>query len=121
MKQLLWLIVFFLTLTEQPGFTITPEAARKELAQENIPYTAEAMISYVEMGNTEVVGWFLAIGMNVDARNEFGETGLILASEQGDLEMVKLLLAQKADVNAADLAILKNKYFGAPGPSCAIP
>ena len=100
MRQMKWLLIFFLLLTDHSGFAITPEAARKELAQENIPYTAEAMISYIEKGNVEVVGWFLAIGMAVDSRNEFGESGLMLAAEQGHLEMVELLLANKADVNA---------------------
>jgi ankyrin repeat protein len=107
MKQWVWLSVFFMILTADPGFAITPEAARKELAQENIPYPAEAMIGYIEQGNTEVVGWFLSIGMHVDARNEFGESGLMLAAEQGHLEMVKLLvrllISSGADVNAADV------------------
>ena len=72
-----------------PALAITPEAARKELAQENIPYTVEGLVSQVEKGNTKVVGWFLAIGMDVNAGNEFGETGLMLAAEQGHLEMVQ--------------------------------
>ena len=59
---------------------ITPEEARTDLAQENIPYTVEALLEYVETGDTDVVGRFLAIGIDVNAGNEFGETGLMLAA-----------------------------------------
>ena len=52
MKKLVCLIVLGLSLSTLPGFAITPEAARKELAQENIPYTAEAMISHIENGDS---------------------------------------------------------------------
>ena len=100
MKYRIWLVVIILFLMGSPGWAITPEAARKELAQENIPYTAEAMLDYVEKGDMELVGRFLAIGMDVDAGNEFGETALMLASEQGHLEMVQLLLVNKADAKA---------------------
>ena len=83
MKYRIWLVIIILSLMGHPAWAITPEAARTELAQENIPYTVEALMSYIEKGNTEVVGWFLAIGMDADAANEFGETGLMLACEQG--------------------------------------
>jgi ankyrin repeat protein len=104
MKKLVCLIIFSLIPSGLPAFAIAPEAARKELAQENIPYTAATMINHIESGNTKVVTWFLAIGMDVDARNEFGESGLMLAAEQGRFEMVKLLLSKNADVNAVDLS-----------------
>ncbi|MBE9545453.1 MAG: ankyrin repeat domain-containing protein, partial [Proteobacteria bacterium] len=90
MRYGIWLAAIILSLIGHPALAITPEAARTELAQENIPYTAEALVSHIEKGNTEVVGWFLTIGMDVDTANEFGETGLMLASEQGHLEMVRL-------------------------------
>ena len=86
MKFRFWLAVIILCFIGHQAWAITPEAARTELAQENIPYTAEALVSHIEKGNTEVVGWFLTIGMDVDTANEFGETGLMLASEQGHLE-----------------------------------
>ena len=103
MKHLPLLIGLGIVLLISPATAITPENARKELAQENIPYTAEAMLNQIEKGNTEIVGWFLAIGMDVNARNEFGETGLMLAAEQGNLEIARLLLNRQADVNAKDL------------------
>jgi len=98
MKYRIWLAVVILLSMGTTGWAISPEAARRELAQENIPYSAEAMLDYVEKGDMELVGRFLAIGMDVDAGNEFGETALMLAAEQGHLEMVQLLLVNKADV-----------------------
>ena len=80
MRQMLLLAGLGVVLLISPAAAITPEKARKELAQENIPYTAEAMLDQIDQGNAEIVGWFLAIGMDVDARNEFGETGLMLAA-----------------------------------------
>ena len=99
-----WAVVVVFLLTGQLASAISPEAARKELAQESIPYTAEALFSYVDKGATDVVGWFLAIGMDVNAKNEFGETALMNAAEQGHLDLVSLLLRHGADINARDLA-----------------
>ena len=62
MRQMTWIIGLFLVLAAYPVRAITPEAARKELAQENIPYTVEAMMSQIEIGNIKVVSWFWKLG-----------------------------------------------------------
>lgn len=94
MKYKIWAGVVIFFLTGQLASAISPEAARKELAQENIPYTAEALFAYVDKGATDVVGWFLAIGMDVNVKNEFGETALMNAAEQGHLDRSAFVLAR---------------------------
>ena len=73
MKSILCLIGIVLVQLPVAVFALSPEAARRELAQENIPYTPEALVNQVELGNTDVVELFLDIGMEVDTVNEFGE------------------------------------------------
>jgi ankyrin repeat protein len=51
------------------------------------------------MGNTAEVQRFLKEGANVNAKDDHGQTALILAVELGRLEVVKLLLDEGADVN----------------------
>ncbi|MGD9193094.1 MAG: ankyrin repeat domain-containing protein, partial [Desulfobacterales bacterium] len=104
MKRTACLIAIGLILFYSRAFPITPEDARKELAQENIPYTSESFFTYIGKGNAEVLNWFLAIGINVDTKNEFGETGLVIAAEEGYQEIVRLLLDHNADVDSRDLA-----------------
>ena len=52
--------------------------------------------------NFDALKFFLAVGVNVDYRNEAGKTALLIASEQGHTEIVKYLVPKKADVNACD-------------------
>ncbi|MBW2704673.1 MAG: hypothetical protein JRD84_00005, partial [Deltaproteobacteria bacterium] len=59
MTYKMWLVVVLFCLMGQTVAAITPEAARTDLAQENIPYTVEALVENVEKGNTEVVSRFL--------------------------------------------------------------
>jgi ankyrin repeat protein len=51
------------------------------------------------MGNTAEVQRFLKEGANVNAKDNHGQTALILAVELGRLEVVKLLLDEGADAN----------------------
>jgi ankyrin repeat protein len=61
--------------------------------------------SRVFQGDTQLVWWVLGEGRDVNETNESGCTALILASQDGQVEAVRLLLARKGvDVNknAAD-------------------
>ncbi len=55
-----------------------------------------------EQGDIEAVKEYLAIGTNVNAKGEDGETPLHFAAIGGQKEIAELLIAKGADVNAKD-------------------
>ena len=54
-----------------------------------------------EAGDLAEIGRLIEAGADVNLRNRFGTTPLFMASQNGHTGVVKLLLANKADVNAA--------------------
>ena len=58
----------------------------------------------VEMGWTPVARFFVFMGANVNAENKYGRTPLFVAIDTeeffGDIELIKFLVAEGADVNA---------------------
>lgn len=56
----------------------------------------------VQKGDVAKAQEALKWGANVEAHDSHGNTPLLIATEAGDLEMVKLLLRYQADVSAAD-------------------
>ena len=79
----------------------SPETARKELGQMNIDYTEDNFIKYIERGDRVVVDLFLTAGMSPNLRGkDSGFYVLSTAASYGHDEIVKLLIAKGADVNA---------------------
>lgn len=76
------------------------EAARQALDQKGVSFTGESFFEHIKQGDAETVKLFLVAGINVNAKDETGSTGLHLATLRGDDPMVELLLRYKADVNA---------------------
>ena len=60
------------------------------------------MMGAVDFGHHELVHWLLGHGANVNARAATGATALHSAAWNGDLPMVKLLVAAGADISARD-------------------
>jgi ankyrin repeat protein len=62
------------------------------------------LVSAVDFGHHELVRWLLSLGANVNARAPWGSQGTALhsAAWNGDLDMVKLLVAAGADIDAHD-------------------
>ena len=100
------------TAPQTPAQTETPEisparaAARKELGQLLVPYSAESFVKQAEEGDSIAVKLFLAAGMNpnVIAKYKVGDnnveaTALNRAAQAGQTETVKVLIAGHADVN----------------------
>ena len=79
----------------------SPEAARKELGYMNIPYTNDSFIRHVKSGDKVVVELFLIAGMSPNLREEDWPV-LTIAASKGHGEIVKLLIAKGADVDAKD-------------------
>ena len=55
-------------------------------------------------GNIEAVKQHLAAGTDVNAKDSFGMTPLLLAGAKNQKEVVELLIAEGADVNAKDIS-----------------
>jgi ankyrin repeat protein len=76
------------------------EDYRKEMEQRGITYSAASFLSEVEADNTARAELFLKAGMNINVRDKYGNTALMLASMTGDPEMINLLIKKGANVNA---------------------
>ncbi|XP_043118844.1 kinase D-interacting substrate of 220 kDa B isoform X5 [Puntigrus tetrazona] len=65
--------------------------------------TTQSLFSYVEEENLSAVKAHLDKYREVDTRSENGQTALMLASEQGSLEIVQELIRRGANVNLDDI------------------
>ncbi len=63
---------------------------------------AEAFVHACQHGRTEVVRWFLDLGVSPDVAPYFGRTGLHWAIPNGHLEVIRLLLERGADPSIRD-------------------
>ncbi len=95
---------------ETPEIAPARAAARKELGQLLVPYSAESFVKQAEEGDSIAVRLFLAAGMNpnvvaslksvVNSKETSVEaTALNRAASAGQTETVKVLIAGRADVN----------------------
>jgi hypothetical protein len=63
---------------------------------------AEAFVHACQHGRTEVVRWFLDLGVSPDAASYFGRTGLHWAIMHSQLEVARLLVERGADPSIRD-------------------
>ena len=80
---------------------LSPVEARVALANLGISYDAQAFLSWAGRGDLVVVKLFVEAGMSVDTVFR-GMTALHTAAEDGNLEIVKYLVGQKARRAAKD-------------------
>ena len=64
-------------------------------------------------GDTEKTSQLLAEGVEIDGKNEYGNTALMIAALKGHLEIVKSLIAGGADVNQRNRVGLTALMFAA--------
>jgi curli biogenesis system outer membrane secretion channel CsgG len=81
-----------------PGFWLIPRSDLEDKSAS--PDSNTQLLAAAEGGNAAVATELLARGALVEARNFKGWTPLIFAAENGDLDMVRLLIEHGADVNA---------------------
>ncbi len=62
----------------------------------------EGLLAAAKKGDADALEGLLAKGADVNASNAYGATALSFAADKGHLEVVKLLLRHKADVNVKD-------------------
>lgn len=104
MRKIVFLSVFLLLITVILFAGCKDrEAYKKAIEQKGIPYSQEAFLDEVRMGNSEIIELFLSAGIDINARDKDGCTALIISSEKGDLETAELLIREGADVNIRDM------------------
>ncbi|HUI68417.1 MAG TPA: ankyrin repeat domain-containing protein [Nitrospirota bacterium] len=68
----------------------------KKLENKNIQFSEQAFLDEVSKNNEEAVDLFIKAEINLDAKNENGKTALIIASENGYVNVLKKLIKLKA-------------------------
>lgn len=86
---------------------------RAELKRKGIAFDAASLIEQAGKGDQAVVRLFLDAGMDVDAANADGETALMAASEQGHVDVARLLLERGADTGRATIRTRRTAIFTA--------
>jgi len=72
----------------------------KELIKQSCPYeNAEGLILAVKTGNVDTIHLFLSEGVDCNVLNLGGESALVVACEQNDLQVASVLLEHGADAN----------------------
>jgi len=78
----------------------TAEAARRFLKLRGYDIDDQSFFSAAKAGDELAVNGFIAAGINPNAKDDNGDTALTAAAARGDLQIVKALLRDGADVNA---------------------
>ncbi|MFC1834839.1 ankyrin repeat domain-containing protein [Thermodesulfobacteriota bacterium] len=85
-----------------PEDAATKEIKRAEAAAEQARQDVKRLIKAAEQGRNDRVELFLDRGVDVNSKDDFGDTALIVASDRGHQQTVDLLLDRGAEVNATD-------------------
>ena len=78
----------------------TPDAARRFLKLRGYDFNEEGFFKAAENGDAMAVDGFVSAGINVNAKDQNGDTALTATAARGDAKIVDLLLRGGADVNA---------------------
>lgn len=63
---------------------------------------AQSLLVCASAGDTDQISKLLKQGANIEARNEDGQTGLLVGTKRGHLGVVDIMLKGGADVNGTD-------------------
>lgn len=95
-------IVVLLETAEASEPGLPAKVARWKIDCSPHRYDEAGFLQLVAQRRRKWVELFLAAGISVQAKDEAGNTALLLAAEAGDMEMMELLLEHEADPNAAN-------------------
>lgn len=78
------------------------EAARREIAEMNVEFSARGLTAAIENGHERAVELFIQAGFDLETRNAQGWTPLMIASFFGHPRSAEMLVKAGADVHARD-------------------
>jgi hypothetical protein len=84
-----------------PYVAVTPEEARVRLQQMGWIYDEDHMVEAAKRNDVQVVKLLMRAGMNPNAESSEGRTALIYAAANRNIDLVKYLVENGADVNPA--------------------
>jgi ankyrin repeat protein len=94
--KILWVVLALLPLF---GCSKSKDDLIKELNALNFQFNGDDFVRSAAEGDQKALGLFFAAGFDVNTPNTAGYTGLMVASERGRPDIIKLLLDHKADPN----------------------
>lgn len=86
---------------------LIPQAAQPPQSK---PVDRDAFFAAARAGDVAKVKAMLDAGMDVNTKNDYGATAIVYAAEKGHLDVLKLLIERKADVNAQDTFYNANAF-----------
>ena len=96
------MMFFVLSLAALPGVASSASSSAQQPAPPVPSNSSEDLWAAARAGDTAKVAAALDKGADVNAKTRYGATALTFAADKGHLEVVKLLIARGADVNAQD-------------------
>ena len=101
LKVLSVALLFCLCACAEPGDDQpTPEASRRFLKLRGYGFDDQSFLSAAAAGDELAVNGFISAGINLNAKDENGDTALTAAAARGDAKILSALLRGGADVNA---------------------
>jgi uncharacterized protein len=103
--MLVAILIAFNACAKLPSEKASPDSARNVLKLRGYDFDEKSLYTAIENGDQFAVATFVDAGFDVNKhRVSDGQTPLIYASRLGKTDVVRKLLAAKADINARDTA-----------------
>jgi len=98
-KSVLISVLFSLLLITLLAGCKTQDSYKREIEQKGMTYSVESFLNTAAAGYKETVALFLKAGTDINTRGAKGETALMLAAVNHNIELLKFLVKKTADVN----------------------
>jgi ankyrin repeat protein len=99
MRKAVWCVISLAFALSLFGCGKSKDQAVQGLATLNLKFSADDFVRSAAQGDGKALPLFLEAGIDLNAPNSEGYTGLMAAAEKGRSDVVKQLLDHRADVN----------------------